>query len=327
MGKDTFIIYTSFYRPVSILSDRQLGRLFRAIFKYNLGEVVDVEEDIRMAFEFFKNQFEIDESKYQAKVKRDTDNGHRGGNPNFKKGRRNPYYKGKEITQDNPPLSEITQDNPPLSEITQDNPPLSEITQDNPPLSEITIDNDNEYDNDYVLKKTSSSTKQKKGDGDTTRDKPGLGRTGKAKHLQAGTLPAAQKEKSCAKKEKAPAERTAAQAAELLGTEAIIAEIERRAITAEQLAMANGLDAAAWQSVKAEIFTQWRFEGYSNTLQDALNHFANLVRKKAGDLRKGGGRQAGKSAVDAMVAGMLAAARSPEQERAEEEQFKRDFGL
>ena len=307
MGKDTFIIYTSFYRPVSILSDRQLGRLFRAIFKYNLGEVVDVEEDIRMAFEFFKNQFEIDESKYQAKVKRDTDNGHRGGNPNFKKGRRNPYYEGKEITQDNPPLSEIT--------------------QDNPPLSEITIDNDNEYDNDYVLKKTSSSTKQKKGDGDTTRDKPGVGRTGKAKHLQAGTLPAAQKEKSCAKKEKTPAERTAAQAAELLGTEAIIAEIERRAITAEQLAMANGLDAAGWQAVKAEIFTQWRFEGYSNTLQDALNHFANLVRKKAGDLRKGGGRQAGKSAVDAMVAGMLAAARSPEQERAEEEQFKRDFGL
>ena len=307
MGKDTFIIYTSFYRPISILSDRQLGRLFRAIFRYNLGEVVDVEEDIRMAFEFFKNQFEIDESKYQAKIKGDIENGHKGGNPNFKKGRSNPYYKGKKITQDNPPLSEIT--------------------QDNPPLSEITIDNDNEYDNDYVLKKTSSTTKQKKADGDTPReDGQGL-QDGETMPLQAGTLPAAQKEKSCAKKEKAPAERTAAQAAELLGTEAIIAEIERRAITAEQLAMANGLDAAGWQAVKAEIFTQWRFEGYSNTLQDALNHFANLVRKKAGDLRKGGGRQAGKSAVDAMVAGMLAAARSPEQERAEEEQFKRDFGL
>lgn len=184
-----------------------------------------------------------------------------------------------------------------------------------------------DVDVDVDIKKTSSTTKQKKADGDTPReDGQGL-QDGETMPLQAGTLPAAQKEKSCAKKEKAPAERTAAQAAELLGTEAIIAEIERRAITAEQLAMANGLDAAGWQAVKAEIFTQWRFEGYSNTLQDALNHFANLVRKKAGDLRKGGGRQAGKSAVDAMVAGMLAAARSPEQERAEEEQFKRDFGL
>ena len=94
------------------MSDKQLGRLFRAIFRYQIGEVVDVEEDIRMAFEFFKNQFEIDESKYQAKIKRDIENGHKGGNPNFKKGKPNPYYdKGqKDITQDNPPLLDITQD-------------------------------------------------------------------------------------------------------------------------------------------------------------------------------------------------------------------------
>ena len=74
MGKDTFIIYTSFYKPISFLSDKQLGRLFRAIFRYNLGEVVEVEDDIRMAFEFFKNQFEIDEGKYQAKIMRDIEN-------------------------------------------------------------------------------------------------------------------------------------------------------------------------------------------------------------------------------------------------------------
>lgn len=114
MGKESFIIYSSFYKPISLLSDKQLGRLFRAIFQYNLGEIVSVEDDIRMAFEFFKNQFEIDESKYRAKIDRDIENGRRGGNPNFKKGQSNPYYgRGeKEITQDNPPLSDITQDNP-----------------------------------------------------------------------------------------------------------------------------------------------------------------------------------------------------------------------
>lgn len=67
MGKESFIIYTSFYKPISILSDKQLGRLFRAIFEYQLSGVVDVEEDIRMAFEFFKNQFEIDECKYRER--------------------------------------------------------------------------------------------------------------------------------------------------------------------------------------------------------------------------------------------------------------------
>lgn len=119
MGKEAFLIYTSFYKPISILSDKQLGRLFRAIFRYQLGEVVDVEEDIRMAFEFFKNQFEIDENKYQSKIRRDTENGHKGGNPNFKKGKTNPYYakNKREITQDNP---NITQDNHGLSDITQD---------------------------------------------------------------------------------------------------------------------------------------------------------------------------------------------------------------
>ena len=123
MGKESFIIYSSFYKPISILSDKQLGRLFRAIFSYQLGEVVNVEDDIRMAFEFFKNQFEIDESKYQAKIMRDIENGRKGGNPNFKKGQPNPYSKKDKAT------------------ITHHNPPLSETTQDK-------AINDNDYDND-----------------------------------------------------------------------------------------------------------------------------------------------------------------------------------
>lgn len=78
--KDSFLIYKSFYKPISRLSDKQLGRLFRAIFKYQLGEEVTVEEDIEMAFEFFKNQFEIDELKYQGIVERNRNNGRKVGN-------------------------------------------------------------------------------------------------------------------------------------------------------------------------------------------------------------------------------------------------------
>ncbi len=150
------MIYTSFYKPISKLSDKQLGRLFRAVFRYNLGEVFDVEEDIEMAFEFFKNQFEIDESKYQSKVMRDIENGRKGGNPNFRKGQSNPYYRqggdgnspegGKEITQDNPRLSDITQDNPALPKITKD---------------KAINDNENDKEKVKVLKENSYGAKER----------------------------------------------------------------------------------------------------------------------------------------------------------------------
>lgn len=79
MEKDSFIIYTSFYKPISKLSDKQLGRLFRAIFNYHIDGAVTVEEDIEMAFAFFINQFEIDDSKYQRKVERNRESGRKGG--------------------------------------------------------------------------------------------------------------------------------------------------------------------------------------------------------------------------------------------------------
>ena len=78
--KDSFLIYKSFYKPISRLSDKQLGRLFRAIFKYQLSEEISEEEDIEMAFELYKNQFEIDELKYQGIVERNRNNGRKGGN-------------------------------------------------------------------------------------------------------------------------------------------------------------------------------------------------------------------------------------------------------
>ena len=70
MGKESFVMYKKFYKPVSGLSDEQLGRLFRVIFKYQIDGDVTVEKDIEIAFEFFKNQFDIDDIKYQAIVER-----------------------------------------------------------------------------------------------------------------------------------------------------------------------------------------------------------------------------------------------------------------
>ena len=68
MAKDSFILYKSFWKPIASLSDEALGRLFRALYSYQLGEKCEVDSDIYIAYFFFKNQFEIDENKYDRKV-------------------------------------------------------------------------------------------------------------------------------------------------------------------------------------------------------------------------------------------------------------------
>lgn len=68
MAKDSFILYKSFWKPIASLSDEALGRLFRALYCYQLGEQCEVDSDIYIAYFFFKNQFEIDENKYDRKV-------------------------------------------------------------------------------------------------------------------------------------------------------------------------------------------------------------------------------------------------------------------
>lgn len=315
MGISKFTLYIDTLCVLDEMDDRQAGKLFKAIKAYWLRKAERCQQDAgtgfdslmedfvtRIAFAPFKAQFERESRSYDDTVSRNKENGSKGGRP--------------KKTQENPLGFSETQESP-------KNPLGFSETHSVFPFKTKT--------------KTKTKTKKnklspcgdnlQKGD-DATRKNGEAEPCVEAMPLQADPLPAAQKEKICAKKEKAgAAEAVPARVEERLGTEELIAAIQERAVTADQLAMTYRLDAAGWQSVVAEIFAQWRFEGYSNTLQDALRHFANLVRKKAGDLRKQGGRQGGRAAVDAMVAGMLATARSPEQQQAEDEQFKRDFGL
>tara|TARA_R110000803_G_scaffold126975_1_gene194495 strand:- start:119 stop:997 length:879 start_codon:yes stop_codon:yes gene_type:complete len=89
--RQSFVIYKSFYEPIKHLNDEELGKLFRVIFEYNIandnGEKtngVDVSLDIKMAFEFFKNQFLLDEVKYAKRVEASRTNGSQGGRPTNK---------------------------------------------------------------------------------------------------------------------------------------------------------------------------------------------------------------------------------------------------
>lgn len=110
--KESFIIYKSFYEPIKILSDKQLGRLFRALFDYQIENKADVEPDILMAFSFFKNQMDIDERKYDKVVERNRSNGSKGGRPSKEKNPKNPvgFNKPKKPDNDNVNVNENVND-------------------------------------------------------------------------------------------------------------------------------------------------------------------------------------------------------------------------
>ena len=77
--KESFIIHNSFYGPIKTLNDEQLGRLFRAIFEYEINGIDKVDSDIMMAFLFFKNQLDIDHGKYVEMCRKRAENGSKGG--------------------------------------------------------------------------------------------------------------------------------------------------------------------------------------------------------------------------------------------------------
>ena len=85
MSKESFIIYKSFWKPISRLSDEQLGRLFRAICLYQTGETPDVADDIVIAYEFFVNQFNIDERKYEEYIEAQRASGKKGASARHNK--------------------------------------------------------------------------------------------------------------------------------------------------------------------------------------------------------------------------------------------------
>lgn len=69
----SFLIYKSFYDPIKHLDDEHLGRLFRAIFEYQINGIEPLSTDIiYMPFLFFKNQFSLDQTKYSEKCERNS---------------------------------------------------------------------------------------------------------------------------------------------------------------------------------------------------------------------------------------------------------------
>ena len=87
MAKTNFILYKDFKQTLDILNDDQAGKLFKAVFEYVEDRTepnFDYDGMLKVAFTILKTQLERDLVKYKQRVKRNQENGRKGGRPTNK---------------------------------------------------------------------------------------------------------------------------------------------------------------------------------------------------------------------------------------------------
>lgn len=84
--KDSFILYTSHYESLELLTIEEKGLLLDAIFYYHINGTEPTINSIavKIAFSFLKQQFDVNISKYQSVIERNKANGSKGGRPRKK---------------------------------------------------------------------------------------------------------------------------------------------------------------------------------------------------------------------------------------------------
>jgi hypothetical protein len=104
--KDGFVFYRSYIEAAEELPEERRWPFIRDIAKYALDGVEPEFTGLeKMAFIIIRRNIDSGYRRYKASK----ENGKKGGNPNFKKGQPNPYYKGRDFS--NVKSDNITQDN------------------------------------------------------------------------------------------------------------------------------------------------------------------------------------------------------------------------
>lgn len=98
MAKNSFVIYHNYLEILEDLTDEQVGKLFRAMLKYDrFGEEPAFDSELKIAFKFIKKDLDYNKETYENICKRNRENGNKGGRP---KNPENPV--GYLETQENP---------------------------------------------------------------------------------------------------------------------------------------------------------------------------------------------------------------------------------
>ncbi len=148
MSQDSIVLYRDIKEAVMDLPPELCKKVMGVLLDYAFDDVEpDESEDVivKSFFKVIRSRFDMN----TARRERNANNGKKGGNPNFAKSKKNPYYKSKETDnqeaqEDN---QEISEDNP---KITEDNPKITEnADKDNQEISE-----DNLYQYPYQYNNT-----------------------------------------------------------------------------------------------------------------------------------------------------------------------------
>lgn len=89
--KSSFILYANYYDILKDLSFEDKGILFDAILCYQAtGEILTLPDNLKIAFNFIKNQFDLDDKKYNEFSEKQKTNGLKGGRPKKEETQKNP---------------------------------------------------------------------------------------------------------------------------------------------------------------------------------------------------------------------------------------------
>ena len=104
MDKTNFILYKDSKEIINILSDEQAGKLFKAIFQYveDRTELDTKDGMLKIAFTQIKITLERDLIKYKSTVKRNIENGKKGGRPKNKATKTQPVKNNPNGLNENP---------------------------------------------------------------------------------------------------------------------------------------------------------------------------------------------------------------------------------
>lgn len=109
MAKRSFILYHDQKEVVDELSDEQAGKLFKAIYEYNVNKKIILSGALKVVFIPFKTSFDRDQEKYSEIVEKRSEAGKKGMEKRWDKNKDNKNNKCYQmITNDNKRYQTIT---------------------------------------------------------------------------------------------------------------------------------------------------------------------------------------------------------------------------
>jgi hypothetical protein len=81
MSKKSFYLFHDSLDILNDLTDEQAGKLFKAIYNFNIGIDTELDPVLKMCFLPFRNQFVSDLDAYNKKCEKNKLNGINGGRP------------------------------------------------------------------------------------------------------------------------------------------------------------------------------------------------------------------------------------------------------